>query len=427
VSIAGLGDLERGTRLLRAATELGHAANSAEEICRGLNNLSFVLENGGHFEEAVAESMRCITEARARGVEISGAGLAVCNALESLFCLGRWAEAEELVRSAVDRPFGDEVLAAVHHSAAQLALGRGDPAAARAHLAAAERSALQVEAPQLHAQLGGIRAEIALADHEPHTALHVVAETLAAVAASDDDAHLLQLVTVGLQALNDLRRRPARLQSLAADEIARWAAELWQRTGQPLSPEPADQERSRLHSVETELCRLEYARLRDEDAAQSWGENAAAWSGLRRRWLAAYASLRQAESMLRVDRSDRKAAAVALARAEESLAGLGEPVALAEEIRALRRRARIDQPVASEPLTGPAEVAARLGLTTRECEVLALLADGLTNRRISTTLYMTEKTASVHVSHIMTKLQVSTRGEAAAAARRLGLLPADTP
>jgi DNA-binding CsgD family transcriptional regulator len=427
VSLALLGDLERGAAMLRESIELGHAANSAEDICRGLNNLAFVLENTGHFEEAAAESMRCITEARARGVEISAGGLAVCNALESLVCLGRWAEAEALVESAVDRPFPDEVLAAVHHSAAQLALGRGDPAAAHQHLAAAERSALQVEAPQLHAQLGELRAEIALADHEPHTALHVVAETLAAVAASDDDAYLLQLVTVGLQALNDLRRRPARLQGLAADEIARRADELWRRTGQPLSPAPADQERSRLHSAETELCRLEYARLRDEDSAGGWGENAAAWSALRRRWMVGYASLRQAESILRIDRSDRKSAAAALARAEESLAGLGGPVSLAEEIRALRRRARIDPPAPSEPPTGPAGVAAQLGLTTREGEVLVLLADGLTNRRIARALYMTEKTASVHVSHIMTKLQVSTRGEAAAAARRLGLLPPATP
>jgi DNA-binding CsgD family transcriptional regulator/tetratricopeptide (TPR) repeat protein len=428
VSLALLGDLGRGTDLLQESITLARAADSTEDLCRGLTNLAFVLVNAGLFEESVTAAMRCIAEARVRGVEISAAGLALCNALESLVWLGRWAEAEELVRATVDRPFPDEVLASVRHSAAQLALGRGDPAAARGHLAAAEQAALGVEAPQLHAQLGQLRAEIALVDHEPHTALHVVDETLAAIAASDDDAHLLELVTVGLQALNDLRRRPAGLQSLGAAEIAGQAADLWEQTGQSLdAASAAEPERSRLRPAEADLCRLEYARLRDQDTGELWGKNAATWSRLQRRWMAAYAGLRQAEAILRLDRSDRKAAGTALAAAEESLAGLGEPVLLAEEIGALRRRARIDRPALAKPVTGPTAVAAQVGLTAREHEVLVLLADGLTNRRIATALHMTEKTASVHVSHIMAKLHVGNRGEAAAQARRLGLLPPFTP
>jgi DNA-binding NarL/FixJ family response regulator len=53
--------------------------------------------------------------------------------------------------------------------------------------------------------------------------------------------------------------------------------------------------------------------------------------------------------------------------------------------------------------------------------VLALLADGHTNRQIAGTLFIAEKTASVHVSHILAKLQVTNRGATAAAAHRLGL------
>jgi len=53
--------------------------------------------------------------------------------------------------------------------------------------------------------------------------------------------------------------------------------------------------------------------------------------------------------------------------------------------------------------------------------VLALLAEGRTNRQIGQELFITEKTASVHVSRILTKLGVSNRGEAAAAAHRVGL------
>ena len=60
-------------------------------------------------------------------------------------------------------------------------------------------------------------------------------------------------------------------------------------------------------------------------------------------------------------------------------------------------------------------------LTPRERQVLALVAEGRTNREIGETLFMAEKTASVHVSRILAKLDVRSRTEAAAVAHRLGL------
>jgi DNA-binding CsgD family transcriptional regulator len=65
--------------------------------------------------------------------------------------------------------------------------------------------------------------------------------------------------------------------------------------------------------------------------------------------------------------------------------------------------------------------AASLGLTRRETEVLALVAEGRTNRQIGQALFITPKTASIHVSRILAKLGVAGRGEAAAVAHRLGL------
>ena len=64
----------------------------------------------------------------------------------------------------------------------------------------------------------------------------------------------------------------------------------------------------------------------------------------------------------------------------------------------------------------------RLGLTARELTVLALVAEGHTNREIGATLFISEKTASVHVSRILAKLGVRSRVEAATAAHRLGLV-----
>ena len=64
---------------------------------------------------------------------------------------------------------------------------------------------------------------------------------------------------------------------------------------------------------------------------------------------------------------------------------------------------------------------ARLGLTAREAEVLALVASGSSNRQLGAALYISEKTASVHVSNILRKLGVTSRVDAAAIAQRLGV------
>lgn len=70
---------------------------------------------------------------------------------------------------------------------------------------------------------------------------------------------------------------------------------------------------------------------------------------------------------------------------------------------------------------GPPSQIASLGLTRREAEVLELVAAGRTNRQIGAELFITEKTASIHVSRILAKLGVAGRGQAAAVAHRLGL------
>ena len=64
-------------------------------------------------------------------------------------------------------------------------------------------------------------------------------------------------------------------------------------------------------------------------------------------------------------------------------------------------------------------------LTVREHEVLHLLVQGMTNDEIGTTLFMSPRTASVHVSHILAKLQASNRTEVAAVAHRRGLVTGD--
>jgi DNA-binding NarL/FixJ family response regulator len=78
---------------------------------------------------------------------------------------------------------------------------------------------------------------------------------------------------------------------------------------------------------------------------------------------------------------------------------------------------RVGLRAAGQPAAPASEI-----LTSREREVLRLVAEGQSNGRIAESLYISPKTASVHVSRIIAKLQVANRGEAAAVARRLGLL-----
>jgi DNA-binding CsgD family transcriptional regulator len=133
---------------------------------------------------------------------------------------------------------------------------------------------------------------------------------------------------------------------------------------------------------------------------------------------------REAEALL-AQGAPRPAAGAALAKARTLASGLGARL-LTAEIDSLGRRSRIELavPAGGEP-DGPAgEPAAAtddLGLTPREREVLALVADGRTNRQIAQALFISSKTASVHVSNILAKLGVANRGEAAAVAHRLRL------
>ena len=67
-----------------------------------------------------------------------------------------------------------------------------------------------------------------------------------------------------------------------------------------------------------------------------------------------------------------------------------------------------------------------LGLTARETEVLRLVAAGRSNREIAAELFISAKTASVHVSNILAKLNAASRTEAAAIAHRAGLAAEDS-
>lgn len=155
----------------------------------------------------------------------------------------------------------------------------------------------------------------------------------------------------------------------------------------------------------------------DSSDAGAWAEAVARWSELGDRWATAVALVREAEAAAVAGAADR--AATALRRAHAIASELGALPLLAE-IDAVSSRTRVSIEAPTRVVLDESS-AERLGLTPREAEVLGLVATGRTNRQIGEELYVSDKTASVHVSNILRKLGVNSRVDAAAVAQRLGI------
>jgi DNA-binding CsgD family transcriptional regulator len=167
------------------------------------------------------------------------------------------------------------------------------------------------------------------------------------------------------------------------------------------------------------IWQAEWSRLRGEPDPALWEQAATAWDVLTRPHRAAYARWRQAEALL-AHPGGRSAAVEVLQTAARQAA---QHVPLSEAINDLARRARIDlNPF--RPADRPERPApTAFGLTDRELAVLELLGQGKTNSEIGAALFISRKTASVHVTSILRKLGVQSRVQAAAVAERAGLLP----
>jgi DNA-binding CsgD family transcriptional regulator len=168
----------------------------------------------------------------------------------------------------------------------------------------------------------------------------------------------------------------------------------------------------------------------DDPAVDRWRTAEAAWHELGCPYDRAEALFRLAEALLDCGRpGDRVQAAESLGLCSAIARDLGA-TPLVEEATQLARRGRLTLPESVDPsLADPFETAATIQsaptggpkLTEREREVLALLIEGLSNSEIGKRLYMSPKTASVHVSRIITKLGAANRTQAATIGQRLHL------
>jgi DNA-binding CsgD family transcriptional regulator len=166
------------------------------------------------------------------------------------------------------------------------------------------------------------------------------------------------------------------------------------------------------------VAEAEHDRARAQPNPGSWEAAAAAWEALQRPPLVAYCRWRQAEALVAAGEGARADAAVPARAAHATAQRLGARP-LQQELERLAQRARLDPAPPGQPAGQASGLAELLGLTPREAEVLGLVARGYTNRQIAAALVISVKTASVHVSHILDKLDARNRVEAAAIAHRL--------
>jgi DNA-binding CsgD family transcriptional regulator len=228
-----------------------------------------------------------------------------------------------------------------------------------------------------------------------------------------------RLCCLGMRALAELaegghiRRDTAQVARArrSADALVRRTAAMTPNPLQPDLPIPAT-------PAVVALWEAERSRVQGRSDPARWQAAVQAWHDLRRPYPAAYAQWRQAEALLN-QRVPVRQAEPLLHAAHATARRLGARPLLAQ-IQALARRARINlEAVGAQEQDVVPSPAAQAGLTAREVEVLRQLAAGRSNREIGEALFISAKTASVHLSNIFRKLEVTSRVQAAAAAQQL--------
>ena len=413
ISLGALGHVEDGAELLRRARDVAIEIGSPAEQVRAVANLAELLDLSGRTEEALAEVQAALPVVR-RNAEpsIYDTFLELQGASE-LLRLGRTAEAAAALPDRV--PGGAVSSTATFFAAlrANLALVRGEDEAARAALAEVRRQVLANRHPQWVETLESMEALLAVHEGRLEDARAAVARGLPLVEGSEEGGRLVKLIWAGLMVeAEDAERAIALGEPFDDAEAATLRARLARAVERP-----GQWAEGPLYAAlaEAEAGRLDHALGRGAPDPGAWADAAAAFDAISLPWPAAYARLREAEA--HVAAGDRAGAAAPL-RAVREAAQRMEAHPLANAAGAFARRARVRVDVAEpEPEAEPVP----LGLTPREHEVLLLVAEGRTNREIGAELFMSEKTASVHVSRILAKLDVGGRVEAGAVAHRLGL------
>ncbi|WP_286252025.1 helix-turn-helix transcriptional regulator [Streptomyces graminofaciens] len=404
------GDVDAGVAEMEAVRVRALESGPAVVVGRSHVNLPSGLEGVGRSREAVRVLREGLEVTRRMGLLTSEAWV-WANLSESLLSLGHWEEATEAATKARDTGPGAKPRGMSCVCFAEIALARGDLAeAARSLLAARGHYGTHDPMPQYDLPLSRIMIGLAAAEGRLLDARAELARALDAGFPPGTQRYGWPLLLTAATAEADARALPVAEQDRAEvlDRIRTTAKRLT--TGAPVWL---------AHDL---WVRAELRRAEGVADPHTWSDVVTAVEPLERPYDLARVRHRLAEALL-ADGADEdaRARATELLRLAAAVADHLGARPLADAVTLLARRARLT--LSRTPDPAPADPVTALGLTGREHDVLRLVAAGRTNRQIAEELFISPKTASVHVSNILGKLGVSGRGEAAAVAHRVGLVP----
>jgi ATP/maltotriose-dependent transcriptional regulator MalT len=402
-----LGAFDEAEAHLREASRIGEAHERPDDATRAYVNLGEVLRLRGDLPGALAVMGEGLQAAERLGVGASYGRYFALNAAEDEYELGLWPEAEERLRdlNGASLTWSETVL--LHTVSGQVATGRGAFERARGALDSANAQLSDTSATEWTAYVGAAVIELELTAGRASEALAAAKHELDRVQGREEHLYTPALVAITVRAAADVAlsaaAAPAADARLLAEQQVEWLAGFLDEQSPPIA------------LAHLASARAELERARGVATPSAWEAAACAWHRLTHPYRVAYARLREAEA-LRATTQDRERVAQPLGQALEIARKL-EAGPLLAQIETLARRARIQSIVVRQlPTAGPNEV-----LTAREREVLILVAQGHSNKRIGELLFITPRTAGLHVSRILSKLDVSNRHEAGAVARRYGL------
>ena len=405
---AALGRVDEGVELLRRSIAVAQASDDPDGASYAFANLAEVLHAHARTVEGLALARDGLAVSVARSNH-DWLRLCIC---EITFDLGNIAEAKDLLASVPPQLVG---LLRIFRGLceADIALVEGEEDRAALALEDVAELVASSPEPQWIGKYGALRAELHRRRRDLPAARAAGAQALDRLELCTEDVIRIARVTAaGVRIEADFAQRSRDLRDKAAerDAIARARIHVDRLKAAAQDGGPIEQA-----WIATGTAELGRARGRNDPKA--WHAATMAWQEVERPYREATARWREFEALAEHD--DRAAAAAALEPALELARRIGSRWLVAE-LTTLAERARIATAAAAGDVEEPASEDP-FGLTARERQVLALLAEGATNRQIGAALFMAEKTASVHVSRILGKLGVQSRTQAAAVAHRLNL------
>jgi DNA-binding CsgD family transcriptional regulator/tetratricopeptide (TPR) repeat protein len=391
---------EQAQTLLASAWEVGAGLDDIALMLRVLEARARLLVGRGRFRDGAAAARQGLQLAAERGSSVLIVDYLLGTLADALLALGAWDEATTVLEEAlrVDRPNLERAGLYARLAALRCAVGDLDGARAAAETARSRVAGGSAE-PALLVLLSTVDADLALAQGRPTAAAEQARRAIADHGGHVASFDLWRLLWVAAAASRAARRA-------GGDQLPSWLVE----------------------AIAAQASRAAGSPWADVLAAEVAGGDPGLWQravavcaeeaipvlvGLEVRYRAASACL---------SAGDRAQAARLLGEVVDSAEGLGARAIHQTALDLLTRsRLRLAAPDKPEPV----DPSGAAGLTPRELEVLRLVAAGRSNAAIAGVLFISNKTVSVHVSHILDKLGVANRGEAAATAWARGLAAPD--